>query len=324
MNKSQKEALLHLLALSTLGIANIDFNNKRFLIRGASGHFGIWSSLSLAFLAKNGSALKIFCETTRFNQVASILEPLSLIDYVEKAPSNGRYDVVLDFSLPPLNNATEVDDEFCKKVLAQFKSSLEQTEKDGVMISPSSGAVYGHHRFEPGIMDEEIAQSAVSRGTYGEMKYLLESLSLQVTSRKLPIYRVFTTFGPLFRSESNLVANSLFLNAQKGNPLELKSTGNKIRNFAFIGELVAQMIHLSLVESLDQLTPINLGTKDNLSIRDFTNKVGDIYNLKVKIGLDEEPFESYVPNLSKLESYKKFGTINNFDLYLEQTAKYYG
>ena len=192
------------------------------------------------------------------------------------------------------------------------------------MISPSSGAVYGHHRFEPGNMDEEMAQSAVSRGTYGEMKYLLERISLQVTSRKLPIYRIFTTFGPLFRPESNLVTNYLFLNAQKGKPLELKSAGNKIRNFAFIGELVAQMIHLSLVESLDQSSPINLGTQENLSIRDFTKKIADIYNLEMKIGFEEEPFESYVPNLSKLDSNKELKIVNNLDLYIEQTARYYG
>lgn len=324
MNRNQKEALLHSLTLSTTSIANINFCNKRFLIRGASGHFGMWSTLSLAFLAKNGSSLKVFCETTRFDQVASILEPLDLTNHVEKAPSTGKYDVVLDFSLPPLNNATEVDYEFCKKVLEQFKLSLEQTEKDGIMISPSSGAVYGHHRFEPGIMDEEMAQSAINRGTYGEMKYLLERISLQVTSRKLPIYRIFTTFGPLFRPESNLVANYLFLTAQKGNPLELKSAGNKIRNFAFIGELVAQMIHLSLVESLDQSSPINLGTQGNLSIRDFTNKIADIYNLRVQIGFEEESLENYVPDLNKLDSFGKFRTVNNLDVYLEQTARYYG
>ena len=87
MNRTQTEALLHSLTLSTISIANIDFRNKRFLIRGASGHFGMWSTLSLAFLAKNGSSLKVFCDTTRFDQVASILEPLDLIDHVEKSPS---------------------------------------------------------------------------------------------------------------------------------------------------------------------------------------------------------------------------------------------
>jgi nucleoside-diphosphate-sugar epimerase len=191
------------------------------------------------------------------------------------------------------------------------------------MISPSSGAVYGHHRFESGVLEEKMAFSALNRGTYVEMKHLIENLSSQIVQKKLPIFRIFSTFGPFFREDSELVTNKLFQSAQRGETIQLRSNGVKLRNITFIGELIAQMIHLSVVEEIDQTNPINLGTNQNLTIDAFARKIAKIYDLSLKKGSGMESFENYVPDLTKLDSYNILSEKNSTDKFIELTSGYY-
>jgi nucleoside-diphosphate-sugar epimerase len=323
MNDTQRLAILESLEISSSAIADIDFKNRSFLVRGASGHFGIWGVLVLAQLAKKGKPLRIFCETSRYANLVYLLEQLGLTGKIQKATIDKKYDVVLDFSLPPQDFSRQIDFHFCKEVLSGFEGSLSRTKDEGILIIPSSGAVYGHHRFETGAINEVMSVSARDRGTYGEIKYLIEKLSAQVNDKRLPIFRIFSTFGPFFREDSELVTNRFFQQARKREDLQLYSKGIKLRNFAFIGELVAQMIYLAICKELDQSGPINLGCSENLSIFEFATKISNAFEIGLNEGSGAETFECYIPDLTKLESLSLPSSKNNTNQFIELTSKYY-
>jgi nucleoside-diphosphate-sugar epimerase len=323
MNETQRLSILQSLEICCSDIENLDFNNRTFLIRGASGHFGTWGVLVLAYLAKKGKPLNIFCETSRYANLVQLLELLGLNGLVQNATRDQKFDVVLDFSLPSQDSLSHIDFRFCKEVLSGFEIGLSRTKDKGIFISPSSGAVYGHHRFEKGTMGEELSVSAKDRGTYGEVKYFVEKLSVQVTEKRLPLFRIFSTFGPFYREDSKLVTNSFFQQASRNANIQLFSKGTKIRNFAFIGEILAQMIYFAISTEIDQTEPINLGCGENLSIYDFATRVSSAFGTSLMEGSGEEAFECYIPDLTKLNSFGFPSTKNNSIQFIELMTKYY-
>jgi hypothetical protein len=323
MNKNKPEILFELLACSTRKKDQIRFDGQEILVRGSSGHFGMWTTLMLAYEKYSGKSLKITCETSKFDYVNSILKPLGLLGSVQPYREGTRFDIIFDFTLPPQDCSKHPDFEFCKHILSNLEASMFKVIRGtGIVVSPSSGAVYGHYRHMELPKSEQIATTAKNRGTYGDMKYLVETLSAGVDHIRMPIFRVFSTFGPLFRSNSNLVANKVFIRDPKTRSFSLDRDGKKIRNFAFIGELVFQMIYLTLMHETQAQEPLNIGTSDCLSIYDFASKIGSYNGVTIHKGLNSEADEFYFPELTLLRNYYTQHETS-IDRYIELTSRYY-
>ena len=323
MNKNKAEILLELIACSVRKKEQIRFDGQEILIRGSSGHFGMWTTLMLAYEKYSGKSLRISCETSRLDYVNSILKPLGLLGSVQPYREGARFDIIFDFTLPPHDSSKHPDFEFCTQILSNLEASMLKVIKgSGILVSPSSGAVYGHYRHLDLPKSEQIATTAKNRGTYGDMKYLVETLSAGVDHLRMPIFRVFSTFGPLFRPDSNLVANKIFIRDPKTKLFTLGGEGKKIRNFAFIGELVFQIIYLTLMHENQAQEPINIGTADCLSIYDFASRIGSYNGVTIHKGLNSEADEYYFPELTLLRHfYNQHET--SIDRYIELTSRYY-
>ena len=205
MNRNQSKILRDLLEISTSKIDKNIFNGSKILVKGASGHLGTWMVLTLACLLDGHNRFELYCETSRLTFLQKLVKFLNFNCTIHYCDKTITYDVVYDFSLATNHFENDIDFDFITASLHRFRSSLESVKKNGVMITPSSGAVYGNLRFDPISKIESLADQAAGRGTYGELKYFLELLSSQIQDVRVPRLRIFSVFGPLFRDDSNLI-----------------------------------------------------------------------------------------------------------------------
>ncbi len=111
------------------------------------------------------------------------------------------------------------------------------------------------------------------RGVYDESKRFAEALVMAyhnyhgVDTR---IVRIFNTYGPRMRMDDGRVVPNFICQALRGEPLTVYDDGSRTRSFCYVSDLVEGMIRL--LQS-DEVTPVNIGNPDEMTILDFAHKV---------------------------------------------------
>lgn len=301
----------------------LNFNeDKRYLIRGASGHFGIWATLVLAQAFKTNNASHFYVLTSQFQYLYDVLKALALDKYVLEYQKNEVFDFVFDYSLPS-QSGFEPDLKFASEALSGFYAGLQMTAEGGTYINPSSGAVYGELKFRNFPKDEMHTSQVESRSTYGDTKFFLENLSRKIDDKRVPSFRVFTVFGPLFRAESELFTNTLFKTISLNSAISLKSAGTNIRNFTFVGEIVSQLFALSQNKYVDSSSVINLGNELTQSMKEFAMAVASYSNKTLIIQSNEENPDYYFPSVRKLQQLLDISDVDLTDDFIRLTTEYY-
>jgi nucleoside-diphosphate-sugar epimerase len=189
--------------------------------------------------------------------------------------------------------------EFLDKFVVQKK----RTQKNGTLVIPSSGAVYGSNK-KPGYgFVESDAENTTGVTIYGKAKLLIEELSKEASDVSIPIFRVFSVFGPLMRKDSPLIGNNFFVQCQVNQLIKLNGKGLSQRNMTLVTDIAKQIIGLARIKGIST-SPINLGSQNNLSIRKFADLVAGEMVADVLLGHTVEPVDDYIPALSKLSEYK--------------------
>ena len=111
------------------------------------------------------------------------------------------------------------------------------------------------------------------RGVYDESKRFAEALVMAyhnyhgVDTR---IVRIFNTYGPRMRMDDGRVVPNFICQALRGEPLTVYDDGSHTRSFCYVSDLVEGMIRLL---HSDEVTPVNIGNPDEMTILDFAHKV---------------------------------------------------
>ncbi|HHN93745.1 MAG TPA: SDR family oxidoreductase [Anaerolineae bacterium] len=111
------------------------------------------------------------------------------------------------------------------------------------------------------------------RGVYDESKRFAEALVMAyhnyhgVDTR---IVRIFNTYGPRMRMDDGRVVPNFICQALRGEPLTVYDDGSRTRSFCYVSDLVEGMIRLL---HSDEVTPVNIGNPDEMTILDFAHKV---------------------------------------------------
>jgi len=166
---------------------------------------------------------------------------------------------------------------------------------------------------------------------YGWAKRMGEFLGteLHLAKRlKVWIVRPSNCYGPRddFNLETCHVIPALIVRCMLGeDPLVVWGSGNQQRVFIYVKDLVDGMI--SLAEKEPTGVPVNIGSEDEISIKDLAKKIVDLCDQKVDIKFKTDMPDGYarrLPDLSRLREY-----VNNWlpetslDEGLKETIRYY-
>jgi nucleoside-diphosphate-sugar epimerase len=307
MNNLNSKQIFVLDSMIKQTVTEIDFSpyqNTSVLISGASGHLGLWLTLLFAQESASNKNLKITIESSRHEQVTNLIAQLKLKNVeIFNETKKEKFDVIFDMSLPITQKNDNENYKIVYEFLDKFVVQKKRTQKNGTLVIPSSGAVYGSNK-KPGYgFVESDAENTTGVTIYGKAKLLIEELSKEVSDVSIPIFRVFSVFGPLMRKDSPLIGNNFFVQCQVNQLIKLNGKGLSQRNMTLVTDIAKQIIGLARIKGIST-SPINLGSQNNLSIRKFADLVAGEMVADVLLGHTVEPVDDYIPALSKLSEYK--------------------
>jgi len=111
------------------------------------------------------------------------------------------------------------------------------------------------------------------RGVYDESKRFAEALVMAyhryhgVDAR---IARIFNTYGPRMRMDDGRVVPNFVCQALRGDPLTVYDEGAHTRSFCYVSDMIEGFVRLL---HSDEVTPVNLGNPDEMTILEFAHQV---------------------------------------------------
>jgi nucleoside-diphosphate-sugar epimerase len=275
------------------------YSGAEILISGASGQLGIWTVLHFMKARHEFPDIDVVIDSKFPKQVFDILDAAGLLrPRIMSDLSPQKYDYVFDFGLP---NPEIKDRDSLKSIygfIRRFHLAESHTKSDGVLVVPSSGAVYGMPRLQRNGLREDSPVDPITLTDYGAAKRIVEEMSRHAGDMRTPVFRVFSTFGPFSRPESPLIGHTFFQEGKRGE-ISLTSQGSAIRNMTFVGDIISQIIELSEKSATD-IFPINLGSDNNISVKDFALLVAKEFDAKVTFSSDFNQPDYYFPDITQL------------------------
>ncbi len=184
---------------------------------------------------------------------------------------------------------------------------LEACRAAGVekVVYASSGCVYPNHLQEdPGeilyLTEEMVGPPFDADNTYGWAK-LMGEMTLKAYHRdfgmKSASCRYFTVYGP--RGVENHAVIAMIARAFVGqNPFEVWGTGEQIRNWTYISDIVSGTI--AAAERIDDATAVNLGTMERIRVidaaRDVLRSMGKEAKLVTRPDMPTGPYNRVADN----------------------------
>lgn len=206
-----------------------------------------------------------------------------------------------------------------------------RAEKVKRFLVASSACVYPHDCSVPtpeaeGFLDEPEK----TNGGYGwakrmaekEGEYYAEEFGMEVA-----IVRPYNCYGPRdhFDPETSHVIPALIKRVFDGeNPVRVWGSGHQTRAFLYVEDLAEGMI--LAIEKYPTSDPVNLGTDEEISIKDLIGKIIDISGVKAEVEFDlSKPDGSPRRNSDNTKAKEKLGFEGktNLDAGLERTIAWY-
>jgi nucleoside-diphosphate-sugar epimerase len=158
------------------------------------------------------------------------------------------------------------------------------------VVFASSGCVYPNF-LQSDVKKEVYLTEDLTKGpndadnTYGWAKLMAE-FTLQAYAKegliKAASCRYFTVYGP--RGVENHAVIAMIARAFIGqDPFEVWGDGTQIRNWTYIDDIVSGTIRAA--ETIDDGTPVNLGTMERIRVLDAVNMVMEMTGHKAKVKL---------------------------------------
>ena len=277
---------------------------KAFLVSGGAGFIG--SHIS-NFLLDKGH--RVICADNFITGSEKNIEPLrsnknfKLIVHDVSKPLN--VDEPVDYILHFASPASPVD--FVELAIQILKVGSLGTHnllgmakaKGSKFVLASSSEVYGDPLEHP---QKETYRGNVNilgeRGVYDESKRFGEALAYAYHRRHavdVGIVRIFNTYGPRMREDDGRVVPNFIKQALNGEPLSVYGEGKQTRSFCYVSDLVDGIY--SLAVNCDYHMPINLGSENEITVKEMAETIIRLTKSKSKIAYKPLPQDD--PKLRK-------------------------
>lgn len=210
-------------------------------------------------------------------------------------------------------------------VEAARKSSVER------LLLVSSACVYPHDAIIPTPEEEGFRdEPEPTNGGYGWAKRMGEILGRYYAEEfhmNISIVRPYNAYGPRdhFDSDRSHVIPALIRRIFSGeNPLIVWGSGTQSRSFIYVEDLVDGMI--AAVEKYPFPDPINLGSDEEISIRDLVYKIVALSGMNLRIEFDSTKPDGSPRRKSNNEKAKRllgFVSKTSLDDGLKKTIEWY-
>lgn len=210
---------------------------------------------------------------------------------------------------------------------------IEAARRAGVrrFLVISSACVYSHDCSIPTPESEGfLGEPEGTNGGYGWAKRMGEKIGeyyAQEFGMNVGVVRPYNCYGPRdhFESDKSHVIPALIKRVfDKENPVKVWGSGNQTRAFLYVDDLAEGMI--LAIEKYPKPDPINLGTDEEVSIKDLIEKIVKISNVHARIEFDtSKPDGSPRRNSDNKKAIEKIGFKPNIKLDegLKKTINWY-
>ena len=207
-------------------------------------------------------------------------------DVTEYIEIEGPLDYVLHFASP----ASPID--YLRFPIQTLKvgalgthNALGLTKaKSACFLLASTSEVYGDPLEHP---QKETYWGNVNpvglRGVYDEAKRFAEALTMayhRYHGVQTRIVRIFNTYGPRMRLNDGRALPAFMRQALSDEPVTVHGTGDQTRSFAFVDDTVEGIVRLL---NSNVTSPVNIGSRDEISIMDFAKEIISLTNSKSTI-----------------------------------------
>ena len=199
----------------------------------------------------------------------------------------------------------------------------------------SSSEVYGRNPKMPLTEDSDrvLGSPKIARWSYSEAKAIDEFYAFELhkkSSFKVTIARLFNTVGPGQSGVYGMVLPRFVKAALSDQPLQVYGDGSQSRSFCAVSDVVKALDSLmNTSESVGQ--PYNIGSTNEISIKDLAQKVIDITESKSQIVFKkhsevfgdsfEEPARR-VPDISKISKVIGWHPKKSLDTIILEVTEY--
>ncbi len=143
------------------------------------------------------------------------------------------------------------------------------------------------------------------RSCYDESKRFAEALTMayhRSHNLRTNIARIFNTYGPRMKLDDGRVVPAFIDQALRGEPMTIFGDGSQTRSFCYVSDLVDGLYRLM---QSDERYPVNLGNPNELTIREFADRIRRLAgsaSVIVNRELPEDDPKRRQPDISKARS----------------------
>jgi dTDP-glucose 4,6-dehydratase len=242
---------------------------------------------------------------------------------------DGPIDAVLHFASP----ASPVD--YADNPIATLKVGTLGTHnmlglaraKGAVFLLASTSEVYGDPLVHP---QPETYWGNVNpigpRAVYDEAKRAAEAFTMayhRAHGMKTRIVRIFNSFGPRMRIDDGRAVPNFLLQALRNEPITVYGKGSQTRSLCYVDDLIAG---ISRLLGIDYAEPINLGTADEITMKELATRIRDLCGSSSEIvfrPLPEDDPRQRQPALARAREVLGWQPRTSLDAGLLKTIAYF-
>lgn len=136
------------------------------------------------------------------------------------------------------------------------------------------------------------------RGCYDEAKRFAEAMTMayhRAHGVDTRIVRIFNTYGPRMRLRDGRVVPNFIAQALRNEPMTIHGDGTQTRSFCYVDDLIDGFWRL--MTKTDRHEPVNVGNPNELSIRQFAERIIALTGSTSTLELHPRPVDD--PNVRK-------------------------
>lgn len=306
--------------------------NKKILVTGGVGFLG---SHLCKLLLNNGN--EVICVDNYFT--GSKRNVLNLLN-------NANFEIIRhDITFPIYVEVDEIFNLACPASPVNYQVDPVQTTKTSVhgainmlglakrlkikILQASTSEIYGDPEINPQVEEYWGKVNPIGiRSCYDEGKRCAETLFFDYHRQhnlKIKVVRIFNTYGPNMQPNDGRVVSNLIVQSLKGNDITIYGDGSQTRSFCYVDDLIDGLI--KMMNSDDKVTgPINLGNKEEITIKELAQLIVKLTNSKSKIVYKPLPIDDpkvRCPNTDKAKNILKWQTKIPLEVGLKKTIEYF-
>lgn len=291
------------------------------LITGASGFIG--SSILNALLAAGHGVLGLTSNPLAANYPQMRLTNYDQLDLAKIIKINNPKAIIHAAGSASVSESIKSPQQDYESSVGLYTKLLEAIILADIktrVVFLSSAAVYGDLGSVPlaeNMTCNPISPYGINKKRCEELgaifsdKYSMENISL----------RIFSTFGQL---QKRLLIWDIFQKYRHSSVIDLFGSGNEIRDFIYIDQLVDQILRIATLPEVNERV-VNLGSGYPRTVSVIASAIGNILNEKSLCKFNGKVREgdplSLHPNLNKFQELTGCIEIDNFGDYLDKTIE---